>query len=68
MPALTKPFVVISKTIGCRLADVPCMVKSYKSRFLIAANSSIIAPDTSKPSRWFVLALSALMVPMFKSQ
>ena len=28
----------------------------------------MIAPDTSKPSRWFVFALSALMVPMFKSQ
>lgn len=34
----------------------------------MAANSSMIAPDTSKPSRWFVFALSALMVPMFKSQ
>ena len=68
IPSLTNPFVVIQNNIGCSLAPIDCFIKSYKSRFLIAASSSMITQCASKLSSVPVSDANGLINPMFISQ
>ena len=68
IPSLTNPFVVIQNSIGCSLAPMDCFIKSYKSRFFIAASSSMITQCASKLSSVPVSEASGLINPMFISQ
>ena len=66
MPWRTNPFVVMHHTSGWSRDWMPCFSRSYMSRVLCAANSSIRAKWTLKPSMLFGLPESRSIRPKLK--